>query len=165
MEQHDRQDWAAFRRGEHNALQHIFERHKDAMFTYCVYMTGNRDDAADIVQEAFAKLMQQRSAAPIRSVRNWLFVCTRNLTLNLLKRKAPAALNGSIPTTTENPEIRYFIEKVLDHLTPDERELILLREQHGFTPSEIAAMLDLSPENVRIRLYRVRKKMQSLAKE
>ncbi|MBD3402211.1 sigma-70 family RNA polymerase sigma factor [candidate division GN15 bacterium] len=165
MNDADRQDWAAYSRGERNALQRIFERHKDAMFTYCVYMTGNREDAEDLVQEAFARLIGRRNGEPIASIRDWLFICTRNLTLNHLKRKAPASLAGSIPVTDSDPEIRRFIDTILDRLTPEERELVLLREQHGFSSSEIAAMLELSPENVRIRLYRVRKKMQSIARE
>jgi RNA polymerase sigma-70 factor (ECF subfamily) len=165
MNDADSQDWAAYRRGERNALHRIFVRYKDAMFTYCVYMTGDRDDAKDLVQEAFIRLIGQRNGKPIASVRDWLFICTRNLTLNLLKRKASVSLDGSLPVTDSAPEIRRFIETILDRLTPEERELVLLREQHGFSMSEIATMLELSPENVRIRLYRVRKKMQSIAKE
>jgi DNA-directed RNA polymerase specialized sigma24 family protein len=42
---------------------------------------------------------------------------------------------------------------------------VLLREQQGFSPAEIAAMLGVTPETIRTRLFRVRKKMQSLAKE
>jgi RNA polymerase sigma-70 factor, ECF subfamily len=165
MEDADRQDWAAYCCGERLALQRVFERYKDALFTYCVYMTGNRDDSEDLVQEAFTRLIGQRDRDTIASIRNWLFICTRNLTLNHLKRKAPVSLNGSIPAIDSDLEVRRFIDHVLSRLTIDERELILLREQHGFTPAEIATMLDVSPESVRIRLHRVRKKMQAIAKE
>lgn len=165
MNEADQHDWGRYCRGERAALERIFTRHRDAMYTYCLYMTGSREDSEDLVQDAFVRLARQNRKEPIRSLRNWLFVCVRNLTLNLLTKKPPRPVAPVLPNPVASPEVHAFVQQILDRLSPDDRELVLLREQHGFTPSELASMLDLTPEAVRVRLFRARKKMQKLAKE
>ena len=46
----------------------------------------------------------------------------------------------------------------------EERDLILLREQQGYSIGEIALLLGVTEETVRVRLYRARKKMQEIGK-
>ena len=68
-------------------------------------------------------------------------------------------------TSAMSIETKLFIENVLDRLDVDQRELILLREQQRFTIREIADMLCVSEGSVRVRLYRIRKKMQEIGKQ
>jgi len=164
MEHDDHNDWTCFRHGNRSGMERIYHRHRDTMYTYCLYMTGSRESAADIVQESFTRLMQQRHRATFDSLRNWLFICVRNLTLNHLRRarRHPVAETLSNPVCT--PEQILFVKNILDRLDPDDRDIILLREHHGFAVTEIATMLDLTPEAARVRLHRARKKMRQLAK-
>ncbi len=167
MEQPDREDWRSFRRGDVKGLERIYNRHKDRMYTYCLYATGDRHLSEDIVQETFVKLMAQKTKLDIETTMgNWLFICARNLTFNHLKSQTRRVSLSQIenPAIEMGVETRLFIENVLDKLALEERELILLREQQRFTVKEISDMLGISEEAVRVRLYRIRKKMQKIAK-
>ncbi|MFQ6009021.1 MAG: RNA polymerase sigma factor [Candidatus Zixiibacteriota bacterium] len=169
MDQQDRDDWQKFRRGDRIGLQRIYNRHKNKLYSFCFYVTGNREMSEDIVQETFVQLMNQKAKLRIKTaLKNWLFICTRNLVYNRLKKNNKQILPLSQitnPTVAMDIETKLFINNVLDKLSLDERELILLREQQQFTTEEISDMLGISEEAVRVRLYRVRKKMQQIAKE
>jgi len=164
MDQLDSEDWSEFSNGDDRAIERIYQRHKDRLFSYCVYVTGDRQIGEDVVQETFLRLMQQRGRLAIKtSLRNWLFICARNLTFNLLKERGRTTDWCYAPLEEADVEVKLFIESVLSQLSVEERELILLREQQQFRIAELAEMLGLSEEAVRVRLFRIRKKMQSLA--
>jgi RNA polymerase sigma-70 factor (ECF subfamily) len=168
MSQLDRKDWQRFRQGDNTGMTGIYSRHKNKLYTFCMYVTGNRQLSEDIVQETFVRLMgqSQQLDSNVR-IKDWLFICARNLTYNQLKRhqRSSSLLEVVSPPTESNVETRIFIQDVLGKLTTDEKELILLREQQRFTTEEISNMLGISEEAVRVRLYRIRKKMQQIAKE
>lgn len=163
MDQLDSEDWSGFSGGDNRAIARIYQRHKDKLLSYCVYVTGDRQIGEDAVQETFLRLMRQRGRLEIKtSLRNWLFICARNLIFNLLKERRETSDGAYVPVEEAEVEVRLFIEGVLSQLSAEERELILLREQQQFSIRELAEMLGLSEEAVRVRLFRIRKKMQSL---
>jgi RNA polymerase sigma factor (sigma-70 family) len=164
----DTSDWISYCRGETAALGRIYGRHKDKLFSYCLYLTRHRNASEDIVQESFTRLMTRRDQGDeLRSVANWLFICARNLALNQLARhqKETEWQEAGAPVVQSDPETARFVERVLHKLDVEERDLILLREQQLFSTAELAEMFDVTEEAIRVRLYRIRKKMQELAKE
>lgn len=165
MDQLDREDWAGFANGDRSGIARIYSRHKDSLYTFCLYVTGDRQLSEDVVQETFLTLMNHRDSLEVRSsLKGWLFICARNLTYNLLKRRSQNPDVYEIADPTLSIETQLFIENVLSRLSVDERELVLLREHQQFSVRELSEMLGLSEEAVRVRLYRIRKKMQSLVK-
>ncbi len=169
MEDLDEPDWRGFCNGETEALGRIYDRHKNRLLTYCLYVTRQRAASEDIVQEIFAKLIAQRTQMnQVVSVKNWLFVCARNLAFNYLahQKHETALLNEPQETVTyPDLETRRFVQNVLNKLDSEERDLIILREHQLFSTADLAGMLGVSEETIRVRLYRIRKKMQALAKE
>jgi len=147
-------------------LEKIYRQHKDRLFQFSLYLTGDRQLSEDIVHDTFLKFANQGEMTDdIVSVKNWLFICARNLIYNHLKKKS---IKRYIPVQygpTVTAEEKLFIEQVLGQLLPEDRELILLREQQRYSVREISEMFELSEEAVRVRLFRIRKKMQKLAKE
>jgi RNA polymerase sigma-70 factor (ECF subfamily) len=168
MNDRDQTDWLEYVGGSNAALDRIQRRHQTALLKYCSYATGSYAQAQDIVQETFLRLINQRSKLTVKtSLADWLFICARNLCFNLAKReKVRESFDADLPgvETTVDQETARFIEQVLGKLSLEERDLILLREQQGYAIGEIALLLSLSEEAVRVRLYRVRRKMQELGK-
>lgn len=160
----DRYDWLSFRGGDPLAFGRIYDRNKDRLLTYCVHLGLTREGGEDVLQEAFAQLARQRGE--IESIRNWLFVSVRNHCLNQLKRlrREMSPPDAATVSSEIDPEAAEFIERVLKRLLPGERELILLRELHGFSARELADMQNTSEEAIRVRLYRIRKRMHELGK-
>jgi RNA polymerase sigma factor (sigma-70 family) len=169
MEENDRDDWQGFLLGDQRGLERIYERHRNAMYTYCLYVSGDRQLSEDITQETFMRLMEQKQKLQIEnSLKGWLFICTRNLLFNRLKQqkvRSDRAKEFAEAVGVLDVETKLFIESVLGRLTADERELVILREQQRFTIAEIAQILGISEEAVRVRLFRARKRMQQIAKD
>lgn len=164
MTELDGYDWQSFRSEDPLAFGRIYNRNKDLLLTYCVHLGLTRESGEDVLQEAFAQLARQRDE--IGSIRNWLFVCARNLCFNELKRRRRETDQrfGVTISSGIDPGTAVFIERVLRRLQPEERELILLREMHGFSARELAAMQNTSEQAIRVRLYRIRKRMHELGK-
>jgi RNA polymerase sigma-70 factor (ECF subfamily) len=169
MGEASRSDWLAYCAGDDSAMDRIYRRFKDKLFTFCLFVTHHRALSEDIVQETFTRLMVQRKGRPeIESLSGWLFVCARNQALNCLSKSSEATSPtpvGEISATFIDPDTARFINTVLSKLDPEERDLILLREHEQFSIRELAGMLELSEEAIRVRLFRIRKKMQSLIRE
>jgi len=164
MENNDRTDWSAFRRGDRSGMQRLYDRHSSAVMSFCLALCGDRNESEDTVQESFLRLMREaRSHRTVNSIRGWLIVTARNLILNRRRRASCRSLD-QLPENylcaPNNPEFGTTLSRVLAGLTVAERELLLLREQQGFAVAEIAGMLGLSEENVRVRLFRIRKKIK-----
>ena len=164
----DAQDWAEYVGGDNEAMARIHNRHRDGLLKYCAYATGSRARAQDVVQETFLRLMNQRGRLSIRtSLADWLFVCARNLCFNWNKREKGMTDVDQIAEQVDQEidvETKQFIEQVLSRLSIEERDLILMREQRGYSINEIAILLGISEENVRVRLFRVRKRMQEIGR-
>ena len=146
-------------------MEEVYKQHKDNIFQYSYYLTGDKQMSEDIVQETFLKFANLKERKQdIRSIKDWLFICARNLTFNYLKKinRPYTPIESSNSVTIEQ---KIFIEQVLGKLEASERELILLREQQGYSVREISEMMEITEEAVRVRLFRIRKKMQVLAKE
>jgi len=170
MRDTDISNWRRFCRGDQRAFEQIYLQHKDKMYSYCLYVSKDKQLSEDVVQESFTRLLSlDDNADNIQSPANWLFICARNLILNhLSSRKSEennvASMTG-IVTESMSTETRLFIDEVLSQLESEERALILLREYQQFTMKELAEMLDTNESSVRVRLFRIRQKLQKIRKE
>jgi RNA polymerase sigma factor (sigma-70 family) len=167
MEDRDRLDWRLFEAGDQTAFDRIFQRYRRHLLKYCSYLTGSSAVGEDVVQETFMRLLEQKGSLTIRSsLKDWLFICARNHSLNLLARRQ--RMEQSPPLIAGNDdcsgEMKWLIQEVLGRLNNDERDLILMREQQQYSIMEMATLLGISQEAVRVRLFRIRKKMYELGK-
>jgi|GEM_PF-2167015 len=167
MEDRDRLDWRLFEEGDQKAFDRIFQRHRRHLLKYSSYMTGSSAVGEDVVQETFMRLLEQKGSLTIRSsLKDWLFICARNHSLNLLAKRR--RMEQFLPDVAGNndcsDEMKWLIQEVLGKLNHDERDLILMREQQQYSIMEMATLLGISQEAVRVRLFRIRKKMYELGK-
>ena len=146
-----------------------------AVFRFAMTMTRNEALAEDVLQETF--LSAYRAWGTFRGeahVRTWLFTIARNAALRLMRRRAgePAAFDDVSALgesagwgTPELPdevlarrEQRACLKRTLSQLSDPDREVIVLRDVEGFTTTETAQILAISPAAVRSRLHRARLK-------
>ena len=145
---------------------------REQMLTLAERITGNRDDAADAVQDAFVRLWQQRGRYDTASHASGAGMTTvRNASIDMARRKSRHA---SIPIeqadeapveVTDNDrelayrQVRAIIDKELSH---NQRAIIDMREVEGMTFDEIAARLGMQPATVRVELSRARKRVREI---
>lgn len=151
----------------------VFERYvlpvKDKMFRFAYRMLGNSEDARDIVQDALLKIWNQKDQLEeIRNPEAWSMQVVKNLCLDRHKMKkirinSLADINV-IPTSdpltpyqkTEQKDNIQKVRAVIEALPEKFKMIIHLREIEEYSYKEIAEILELSMDEVKINLYRAR---------
>ncbi len=125
-------------------------------------------DARDIVQDTMMKAWEEIGELRlINSVEAWCMTVTRNKALNLLNRKSnkfvelPDELNQSVgrPDPLRQTVINDSVNRIkviMEMLPLKQREVIHLRDVEGYSYKEIAEVLDLSMNHVKVLLHRAR---------
>lgn len=137
------------------------------MLGVAIRMTGNRDDAADVVQDVLEALWKTRDTigdeAGLRAI---CFTAVRNRSISLLRRRKFAADDSDvaldIPSSggADQQVVCDELRKAVDAL-PEPRRTVVALSARGFDSSEIARILDLTPSNVRQMLSRSRKELRN----
>lgn len=140
----------------------VFESNKNSIYNYALKMTGDRDSAGDITQEAFVRLYENMdSNSDISSPQNWLFIITRNLCLNSIRNaKKEMSLDsfdnpGSLAYDDIKPD-HLKLQKAMMYLEPKYREALILKEYQGFSYDEMSKILGITVSAVRALLYKAR---------
>lgn len=135
-------------------------------------------DAEDLVQQAFLKALQtpRREIRKVRDAEAWLFVILRNSCLSIVRERRREALrrarvaNGSPPGPSRaplngTPDEAPPVVRLLDHLSDDLREPVLLRHAGGLTFTQIALVLGLPRSTVADRYARALETIRKLVGE
>jgi len=143
--------------------------HSGNLYRFILKMIRDTDDANDIVQEAYMKLWENIDLVDVDKVKSWLFTTARNTMLNKIKREQRTEtmeLNHfQEPYTNSNSfELKELIDKSLNQLSELQRSIILLRDLEGYNYKEIGDILDLSEAQVKVNLFRGRKKIKESLK-
>ena len=145
---------------------------RDQMLSLAERITGNRDDAADAVQDAFVKLWQQRGRFQTTShARGAGMMAVRTTSIDLARRQsrhsdvpveqAASAIETTSPDERETAylQVRAIIDK---ELSANQRTILEMREMQGMEFDDIAARLGMQPATVRVELSRARKRVREI---
>jgi RNA polymerase sigma-70 factor (ECF subfamily) len=156
--------------GDAQAFSQLADRHTEALFRLAYSLVGNQADAEDVLQEAFLGAYQGAKRFEGRSqVRTWLgqIVARQAAALRRSKRvrkTLPLDPVASPPTEGGETQVdtREDLMQVLEQMTPEYREVIVLREFGNMAYEEIAAALGLPRGTVESRLFRARAELREL---
>src|SRR5258707_14530098 len=156
------------RRGDAEAFQVVYERHATAAFSLAYRMTGTRNAAEDVVQEAFLSLWRSgaRYDRTRGSVRTWVLGIVHNRAIDALRR---GTVHDKRRASDEGIEERFEaaertdvevarldeareIHSALEELPSEQSRVIELAYFGGFTHTEIASMLDTPIGTVKGRM-------------
>ena len=149
--------------------EELLLRYQDDVFRAAFVIVGNHSDAEDVSQETFIRYHRSKTEFESEShIKAWLLRTAMNLSKDLLKsffRKNSVPLEeyaASVPF--ESPEDSGLFTAVMA-LPRKYRAVIHLFYYEGYSTNEIAAMLRLSPGNVRMRLSRARDMLRNALSE
>jgi len=169
--------------GQREALDELARRHRQAAFLLALQMLGNRDDAMDVTQDAMLRFFTTLgSFDPERRVQPWLFTIVRNQVRDLWRRRRRRPgdeghidgemLASQLVDPAANPEadlrrrrLRERVWHALGALPPAKREIIVLRDFHDMSYSEIAEVLEIPIGTVMSRLHAARQQLRTLLQE
>ena len=174
--------------GDTAAFSELVTRYRTRAFSMIYNMVRNEQDAWDLAQEGFFKAW--KSIGRFRgqsSFFTWLYRILMNVTIDWTRRKQIEAgtefddsvgLRNIEPGSVTTPrgelepiaklsdqEIRQRIDAAIAKLSPEHRQVIVLREIEGLEYQEIADAMDCSIGTVMSRLFYARKKLQSMLKD
>jgi DNA-directed RNA polymerase specialized sigma24 family protein len=138
----------------------IYESHRHRTFSLAFYMTGNELEAEDILTTTFVRAFQQTEQPDAFAIDSAL-MSELSQRFPLRKEEPSAVLTPGNGLSNRNVR-RSDLESAVHNLPPNERLLFLLRDVEGYTPANIARLLDISEAQVqracfsaRIRLCQV----------
>ena len=169
--------------GDTDAFEILVKETQNKVYSLALRMTNNHEDARDMAQEAFIRAYNSLSGFRGDSRFSvWMYRLTSNICLDFLRQKKRKPADSltldtndddqdkqfEIPDIRYNPEtelerreLRNLINKGLMELSPEYRQILVLREINGLSYEEIADTLELEPGTVKSRIFRARKKLCS----
>ena len=162
--------------GDADAFRLLVRRFHETIYRWALGSTGDRDDADDVTQQVLLKI--HGSLATLREgghLRTWLFRVTHNTALELhrVRGRRAAALDREMLLTpgervalepTDRLDLERTMELVQHYFSelPDRQRLIFdLADFQGFTPAEIADMLEMEQVTVRANLCKARRAIRT----
>ncbi len=152
-----------------------YEEFADAIFRHCFFRVSNRETALDLTQETFTKTWDYIfSGKEVDDIRSFLYKVAGNLIIDHYRKKKSTSLDflqeggfdlrddthEKIQDFSEGQEILRAVEKLDDN----HRTVIVMRFVEGFTPKEIASILEVTENVVSVRINRGLKKVRVILK-
>jgi RNA polymerase sigma-70 factor (ECF subfamily) len=154
----DRALMVEIRGGNLDRLGSLYVRHREKVYGLCVRMTGDRDEAADLVHETFLRVLRYRgSFRGDARFTTWLYRIARNVCLDHLRTsKRSDELNAQIGASNPEPETEKLrlLRRALHALPAGDRLVIVLARYHGLRHRELSEILDCTEGAARVRLHR-----------
>lgn len=159
------------RAGDAAAFDALVALHMRRAFSVAWRLLGQREDAEDLVQEAFMTALERIDTfQPGRAFGPWFYRILVNRGLNARRARSlratealPEAVvsgDASPLRATEQAELRAHLREALDALPERQREIVQLFELEGFGSAEIAEILELSDGTVRWHLHQARRRLR-----
>jgi RNA polymerase sigma-70 factor (ECF subfamily) len=162
------------RKGDKLAFAELYERHKTPIFRYCQRMLADSDAAEDATQDTFMKMFSNINLLQKKeSFLPWLFRIARNEVLMHIRRNRRNGIHSDddvwenitpyeLIVSAETAEI---VQRLLQNLKSEYREVILLREYEQLSYSQIAEVTGDTETSVKSRLFKARKALTRRLKE
>jgi len=151
--------------GDREAFRHLVERYQRRAITHAIAILFNRDDAEDAVQEAFIDAFKAIGAFDTsRTFYSWFYVLLRNRCYKMTAGRRPTeSLDEALLVNSQQgmaDDTRLALEKALQSLTREEREIVWLKYFSGLSYDDLATHLQIPRGTVMSRLFNARQRLK-----
>ncbi|SMC73163.1 RNA polymerase sigma factor [Papillibacter cinnamivorans] len=165
------------RQGSQEAFEQLVKLHEKRIYNLALRMAGNPEDAGELAQEAFLSAWRGLPAFKMEcSFGTWLYRLASNACIDFLRKEKRRRVVSMTAVSeedeeyqTEYPDLRYSpetelerreildeIQRGLDSLSVEHRQILVMRELDSMTYAEIAEVLKLEEGTVKSRISRAR---------
>lgn len=159
------------RRGISSAQRVLYDRYSPMMFGVCLRYASSRDEAQDILQDAFVKVFTKlHTLSKVAALEDWIYHIVVFTAISFLRHKR-IRFDKLDDSDFQDPTIKYEPFAASDLLAvirqlPDNYRLVFnLREVEGYSFEEIAQQLNIEPASARSVLFRAKKMLQEKLKD
>ncbi len=154
---------------EQKVLSQIYEKYHRELYLYIFSLCRNHHAAEDLTQETFLKALLALPEGH-SNIRAWLYMVARNLFFNYREKTSRSVFleeemeepgqEMDILTDLIENERKRQLYRAMERLDMKKREVLQLQYFGELSQKEIAAVLRMTPENVRVLAYRARKELK-----
>lgn len=176
----------AVKAGDHAAYRGLVEKYQERIFTMIYGMVRNREQAQDLTQETFVRGFRRLdSFRQDAKFYTWVYRIAKNVSIDYIRRRnrrderswedqVEINRDGQISEShrsvlpskaLERKQIYGAIMDAVEKLSPEHRQVLLLRELEGMSYTEMAEVCDVPAGTIMSRLYTARRKMRDLLKQ
>jgi len=163
--------------GDHHALGELYDRHARLLYSLALRIVGDRSDAEDVLQDAFAQIWRQASRFDRGrgTVVGWLVTVARSRAIDRVRRRRPQLEAGgdadltareladpapAIDLQLVTAEQADRVRRALAALTDEQRLPLELAYYEGMSQSEIAARLDIPLGTIKTRMRQTLRRLR-----
>lgn len=152
---------------ENDLIEEIYRKYSRQLYIYALSLVHNRADAEDLVSETFIRAFL--SLKRHDNLQAWLYTVLRNLFFDEMRRRKHVISLGEqmlahIPPAGETDRTPWLYEKINALKQPD-REIMILTLTSGLNDEQIAELVHMTKENVRVIRHRTKQKLKELAQK
>ena len=169
---------AQAKQGDAEAFEFLVRTYETSVYRLALRMCGNAHDAEEVAQEAFVAAWKGMPSFRGESkFSSWLYQLTSNAAIDFLRREkrhraatplddeVDLAAPGTPQQAAEEAELQQTLQQALDALTPEHRQIFLLRQMRQMSYEEIGRLLGLESGTVKSRLSRAKKQLRQILLE
>jgi RNA polymerase sigma-70 factor (ECF subfamily) len=166
--------------GDELAFRELVEKYQSKVFSIIHGIVRQKNDVEDIAQQVFAKIYFSIKNFDFRSSPiTWIYKITVNECFDYLRKKKVRKLvyesdlsedevrrvENTEPATDRAPRTdttlarRDYVTKLLERVSEEDRTLLMLKEVEGYSVEELAEMLKMNENTVKVKLFRARQKL------
>lgn len=154
-----------------HAFAEIFREHYQLIYRTAYSVTGSRQDAEDVVQAIFLRLLQRGTPLEARTLKGYLYRAAVNEALSTLRSRKRYQASEDVERlhqpahTPRDPGadgIRQVLLDAIAQLRPRAVEILILHYEHHYSDREIAKMLNTSRGTIAVTLYRARARLKKI---
>jgi RNA polymerase sigma-70 factor (ECF subfamily) len=188
LEPHRDDEAALVRRvqaGDELAFREVVERYQNKVHSIIYGILRNRNDAEDIAQQVFTKVYFSIGSFDSRSsLLTWIYKIAVNECYDYLRKRRVRKLvyesdfseedaerlarSGAAVEASPSAEARLashdYVVKLLERVSEEDRNLLLLKEVEGHSVEELAALTGMNQNTIKVKLFRARQKLLRAAK-
>jgi RNA polymerase sigma-70 factor, ECF subfamily len=163
--------------GNASAYGHLYDRYIEQIYRYIYFQTMNQHEAEDLTETAFLKTYEilKEDGSKITNFKAWLYRIAHNLVIDLYRSRSRAVfvslhedMHDSLPppeTTVLDKENYRDLFVALEKLDPQYRQVITCRFINGLSHDEVAQIMQLKPNHLRVIQFRALQKLRELLSE
>jgi RNA polymerase sigma-70 factor, ECF subfamily len=149
-------------------IEQIYRDYKEAVYNYIYRLSNDTNQAQDVVQHTFLKLMTDPGLSDVENIKSYLFTIARNHLYDTWKKKKETLVDDAgidIAASADDAELSEELTRqqrqqavvfCVQRLTDKFRELMILRYMQDLSIQEIASITQLSQSDIKVSLLRAR---------
>lgn len=158
-----------FIKGDKRVFEEIYNAYAPNMYSHCLRIARNEDDAKDMLQESFIKVYSKRKQFdPNQTLGGWIRKIVLNTSLNFVKKHYKIVFNDNeiidhqieVPQENESGITKEVLRKALNDLPEGYKLVFELYVIEGLKHQEIADYLEISVNTSKSQLFKARKMLK-----